>query len=76
MDLKEFSTNLLKQTFGEYLVDLRFSGPYEDEDLNVDVILNEEPADFEDRDIIVFKLLDADLDILIDYELLNDRINV
>jgi len=68
MDLKEFTTNLVKEEFGKYLVDLRFSGPYEDEDLDVDVILKEKPIDFEERMLDVFRqLLDSDFEVLIDY---------
>lgn len=68
MDLKEFTTDLVKEEFGEYIVDLRFSGPYEDEDLDVDVILKEKPVDFEGRMLNVFRqMLDADFDVLIDY---------
>jgi hypothetical protein len=68
MDLKEFTTNLVKEEFGEYLVDLKFLGPYEDEDLDVDVILKEKPIDFEERMLDVFRqLLDSDFEVLIDY---------
>ncbi|HIE27982.1 TPA: hypothetical protein EYP66_11915 [Candidatus Poribacteria bacterium] len=68
MDLEEFTTNLVKEEFGGYIVDLRFSGPYEDEDLDVDVILKEKPVDSEERMLNVFRiLLDEDLDVLIDY---------
>ncbi|MBM3237466.1 hypothetical protein FJZ31_14345 [Candidatus Poribacteria bacterium] len=68
MDLKEFTTDLVKEAFGEYIVDLRFSGPYEDEDLDVDVILKGKPVDFEGRMLNVFRqMLDADFDVLIDY---------
>lgn len=68
MNVKESTTNLVKHEFGEYIVDLRFSGPYEDEDLDVDVILKGKPVDFEERMLNVFRqLLDADFEVLIDY---------
>ena len=37
--LKQRITNLAKEQFGDLLKDVRFSGPFEDEDLDVDIIL-------------------------------------
>ena len=57
MDLKELTTNILKQEFGEYFVKVQFSGPYEDEDLDADVILREKPSDLASRSIRVRRRL-------------------
>jgi len=37
--LKEHILNLAEEQFGDLLKDVRFSGPFEDEDLDVDIIL-------------------------------------
>ena len=37
--LKQRITNLAREQFGDLLKDVRFSGPFEDEDLDVDIIL-------------------------------------
>lgn len=69
MDVKEFTKNLVKQVFGDYVVSLEFTGPYEYEEILVDVLLKEKPADFEERMLQVFqRILDEDLDVLVDYE--------
>jgi hypothetical protein len=69
MDLKEITTNILQQEFGEYFVNVQFSGPYEDEDLDADVILREKPVDLTDRSIRVRRRLWAEgLDVPMLYE--------
>ncbi|MFQ6043917.1 MAG: hypothetical protein ACE5PV_23945 [Candidatus Poribacteria bacterium] len=60
MDLKELTTQILQQEFGEYFVNVQFSGPYEDEDLDADVILREKPADLASRSIRVRRRLWAE----------------
>ena len=57
MDLKELTTHILKQEFGEYFVKVQFSGPYEDEDIDADVILREKPEDLTERSIRVRRRL-------------------
>ena len=37
--LKQRITNLAQEQFGDLLKDVRFSGPFEEEDLDVDLIL-------------------------------------
>ncbi len=37
--LKQRIMNLVKEQFGDLLKDVRFSGPFEDEDLDADLIL-------------------------------------
>lgn len=39
--LKQRIMNLAKEQFGDLLKDVRFSGPFEEEDLDADVILRE-----------------------------------
>ncbi|MFB3041498.1 MAG: hypothetical protein ACE1ZS_06810 [Candidatus Poribacteria bacterium] len=39
--LKERVTNLANEQFGDLLKKIRFSGPFEEEDLDVDIILRE-----------------------------------
>ena len=39
--LKERIMNLAQEQFGNLLKDVRFSGPFEDEDLDVDIILRQ-----------------------------------
>jgi hypothetical protein len=73
MELKELTTKLIQQEFGEWLVDMQFSGPFEEEDIDVDVILTEEPEDLVDRSHrIRHYLREQDFDVLIDYLLSDD----
>ena len=70
MDIKELTDKLIQQEFGEWLLKIRYSGPFEGEDLDVDIFLKEEPADFEDRDYRLYRCLrEQGLDVLIDYKL-------
>lgn len=57
MDLKELTTHILQQEFENYFVNVRFSGPYEDEDLDADVTLREKPVDLTERSIRVRRRL-------------------
>jgi len=69
MDVKELATNLLKQEFGDLLIDMRYWGPHEDEDLDVDVVLKEEPIDLgEKEDKIYHYLREQGFDVLFDYQ--------
>ena len=70
MDIKELTDKLIQQEFGEWLLKTRYSSPFEEEDLNVDIFLKEEPADFEDRDYRLYRCLrEKGFDVLIDYKL-------
>ena len=69
MDLKELTMNLIKQEFGDLVLDVQFSGPFEEEDLDVDVILKELPEDLPDRDTRIWHYLrEKGFDVLIGYE--------
>jgi len=70
MDLKEFVTTVLQQELGDYLIKVEFDGPYEDEDLDADAILSEEPADLTERSVrISNRLWDAGYDVPILYDI-------
>ena len=72
MEVKELTTKLIQQEFGGWLVDMQFSGPFEEEDMDVDVILTEVPEDLVDRSYrIRSDLREQGFDVLIDY-LLSD----
>jgi len=72
MDVKELTTILIKEEFGDLLFDLRYWGPHEEEDIDVDVILKEEPADLVDRSYrIRRRLISEGFDVLIDYRPMN-----
>jgi len=69
MDLKEVTMNLIKREFGDLVLDVQFSGPFEEEDLEVDVILKELPEYLPDRDIRIWHhLREKGFDVLIGYE--------
>ena len=73
MDVKELTTHLLKQEFDDYLLDVKYWGPYEEEDICADVFLKEKPADWVDRSYRIYrKLLDEGFDVLIGYNVLDD----
>jgi len=72
MEVKELTEKLLRQEFGEWLVEMQFLGPFEGEDLDVNLILKEEPADLADRDYRIHRyLLDNGFDVLIGYDVLD-----
>ena len=72
MDVKELTEKLMRHEFGEWLIELKFSGPFEEEDLDVSVILKEKPADLVDRSYRVHRRLrDEDFDVLIGYDVLD-----
>lgn len=49
-------------------------GPYEEEDLDVDVILKGEPPDLAERDIRIYRRLrDAGFNVLIGYDVLEEE---
>ena len=74
MDLKKFVTTVLQQELGEYVINIEFCGPYEDEDIDADVILREEPDDLVERRIrISNRLWDAGFDVLILYDVEDDE---
>ncbi len=68
MNLKELIANLVKQEFGELVLDIRFRGPYAEEDIVVDVILKELPKDIDDKEYRIWRQLnEKSLDVLIGY---------
>jgi hypothetical protein len=72
MEVKELTEKLLRQEFGEWLVEMQFLGPFEVEDLDVNLILKEEPADLAERDYRIHRyLLDKGFDVLIGYDVLD-----
>ena len=74
MDLKKFVTTILQQELGEYIISVEFFGPYEDEDLDADVMMSEEPADLTERSIrISNRLWDAGFDVPILYDVEDDE---
>ena len=69
MDVKELTTNLINKEFGDLLIDIRYWGPHEDEDLDADVVLKEEPIDLgEKEDKIYHYLREQGFDVLFDYQ--------
>jgi tRNA A-37 threonylcarbamoyl transferase component Bud32 len=69
MDLKELTTHILQQEFEGYFVNVRFSGPYEDKDLDAEVILRDKPVDLIERSIRVRRRLWAEgVDVPMLYE--------
>jgi len=73
MDVKELTEKLIPQEFDQWLLKIRYSGPFEGEDLDVDIFLKEEPTDFEDRDYRLYRCLRKNgFDVLIDYKFPDD----
>jgi len=69
MKVKETVLKLLRQEFDDQLLEVRFCGPFEDEDLDADVILREQPADLPARDVRIHqRLMKRGFDVLIDYQ--------
>jgi hypothetical protein len=69
MEVKELTEKLIQQEFGYWLIKMRFSGPFEEEDLDVDVFLKEEPADWVDRSYRIYSSLsEQGFDVLIGYK--------
>ena len=63
------TTSLIKQEFGNLVLDIRFSGPFEFEDLDVDVILNGMPEDLPDRSYRIWNhIQEKGFNVLIGYE--------
>jgi len=48
-DVKKLVERLVKKEFGDYLLGVRFDGPYEEEDIDFDLLLKEEPNDYVER---------------------------
>ena len=70
MEVKELTEKLIQQEFDEWLIKVRFSGPFEEEDLDADIFLKEEPADLVDRSYRIRRCLrEQGFDVLIDYKL-------
>lgn len=47
-DLKKLVERQVKREFGDYLLGIRFDGPYEEEDIDFDMLLKEAPPDYAD----------------------------
>ena len=50
MDLKETVAQMVQEELGDCVDGIRFTGPYEGEEFNVNIMLSYEPDDFEERD--------------------------
>ena len=57
-DLREKVIQIINEEFGEYIDGVRFTGPFEEEDLDVIITLKAEPQDFDNRDRRLFWRLD------------------
>ncbi|MFQ6043485.1 MAG: hypothetical protein ACE5PV_21735 [Candidatus Poribacteria bacterium] len=57
MDVKQLTVKLLQQEFDEYLANIEFFGPHEEEDLDAIVWLHEKPTDLTERYLSVFQAL-------------------
>ncbi len=70
MDLKETVAQMVQEELGDCVDGIRFTGPYEGEEFNVNIMLRYEPDDFEERDsrlhYRVWKL-GYDIGIFVDY---------
>jgi len=58
MDLCEKVIQIINEEFGEHIEGIRFTGPFEEEDLDVIITLKTEPQDFDERDRHLFWQLD------------------
>ena len=58
MDLHEKVIQIINEEFGERIESIRFTGPFEEEDLDVIITLKTEPQDFDERDRRLFWRLD------------------
>ena len=54
MDLREKVLQIVHEEFGEHIEGTRFTGPFEEEDLDVIITLKTEPQNFNDRDRRLF----------------------
>lgn len=64
MDVKQVTTHLLQQEFGDVLAHIEFFGPHEEEDIDAIVWLHEEPIDIDHRYLRVFQCLrEENLDV-------------
>jgi len=72
MDVKVLTTQLIQKEFEEWLLSMQFSGPFEEENLDVDVLLKEEPTDLLDRSYRIHRRLRTEgFDVLIGYDILD-----
>jgi hypothetical protein len=70
MDVKELTSSLLQEEFRDSLVEVSHWGPHEDEDLDVTVVLKEEPSDLAERDWRIYRRLrEAGFNVLIGYDI-------
>jgi hypothetical protein len=67
-----FAREILAIVQAFLLLEMQFLGPFEGEDLDVNLILKEEPADLAERDYRIHRyLLDKGFDVLIGYDVLD-----
>lgn len=58
MDLQQKVIQIINEELGEHIEGIRFTGPFEEEDLDVIITLKTEPRDFNERDRCLFWRLD------------------
>ena len=70
MDVKELTMKLIQQELEEWLLDVKFSGPFEGEDIDADITLKEKPVDLADRSYRIHRCIrENGFDALIFYAL-------
>ncbi len=56
--LKRLTRTLIRRGFGDLVLDICFRDPYEEEDLDVDVLLKEKPPDLSMRSYRIYEQLE------------------
>lgn len=75
MDVKALTMKLIQQELGEWVLEVKFSGPFEGEDIDADVILKEKPVDLADRSYRIHHCIrENGFDVLIFYDLPDEEI--
>ena len=73
-EVKRITRRFLNKELGELLVEVQYSGPYEDEDLDADVVLKEFPDDLAQRSSrIHHHLADKGLFVAMDFKLVDKQ---
>jgi hypothetical protein len=70
MKLKETVAQIVQKELGECVEKIEFVGPYEGEEFNVFITLQDEPADFDNREDRLYDRvweLGYDIGIFVDY---------
>lgn len=74
MDVKQVTTDLLQQEFGDVLAHIEFFGPHEEEDLDAIVWLHKEPTDIDERYLRIFRSLrKEDLDVPMAFKVAEEK---